>query len=161
MVAKEAAELDQENAALDFNTMKAAIKRHFRRIWREAVLARVGTYSKANVCEQPAQIPNITRRQEVMIHQLRTGTSPLVRSCWARYAGRPDNERMCPNDCDTIEDVEHLFWGCPMYAAQRMRHFGTTQPDRDILFGHPKPILKFLDETGHSTAPTIQDEAAE
>ena len=59
-----------------------------------------------------------------MVHQLLTGTSPLVRSCWARYARRPDNERMCPNDCDTIEDVEHLFWGCLMYAAQRMRHFG-------------------------------------
>ena len=45
LVAKEAAKLEQENAALDFNTMKAAIKRHFRRIWREAVLARVGIYS--------------------------------------------------------------------------------------------------------------------
>ena len=62
MVAKEAAELDQENAALDFNTMKAAIKRHFRRIWREAVLARVGTYSKENVREQ--QHKYLTSRED-------------------------------------------------------------------------------------------------
>ena len=158
--AKEATALCQEDAALDFNTMKAAIKRHFRKIWSEAVLARVGIYSEAKVSKPPAQLRNVTRKEEVTIHQLRTGTSPLVRGCWARYAQRPEAERLCPNGCNIVEDVAHLFWDCPYYAAQRMRHFGTTSPERNILFGNPRPILKYLENTGHSTAPTAPDDDA-
>ena len=158
--AKEATALCQEDAVLDFNTMKAAIKRHFRKIWSEAVLARVGIYSEAKVSKPPAQLRNATQKEEVTIHQLRTGTSPLVRGCWARYAQRPEAERLCPNGCNIVEDVAHLFWDCPYYAAQRMRHFGTTSPERNILFGNPRPILKYLENTGHSTAPTAPDDDA-
>ena len=127
--------------------MKAAIKCNFRKIWSEAVLARVGIYSEAKVSKPPAQLRNVTRKEEVTIHQLRTGTSPLVRGCWARYAQRPEAERLCPNGCNIVEDVAHLFWDCPYYAAQRMRHFGTTSPERNILFGNPRPILKYLENT--------------
>ena len=159
--AKEAASMNQDEAALDFSTMKAAIKKHFRKKWSEAVLARVGIYSKASISKQPAQLANVTRKEEITIHQLRTGSTPLSKSCWARYAGKPESKRLCPNGCNINEDVEHLFWGCPMYSAQRMRHFGSTHPERDVLFGHPRPILKFLEDIGHSTAPTTQDEVAE
>ena len=154
-VAKEAASMSQDEVALDFNTMRAAIKRHFRKKWREAVSARVGVYSKAKIDRPPPQLTNVTRKEEVKIHQLRTGASPLVRSCWARYAQRPDNERLCPNGCNTKEDVEHLFWKCPYYSAQRMRNFRATTQERNILFGPPRPIIKFLENTGHSTAPVV------
>ena len=43
--AKEASQLDQQDVALDFNTMRSTIKRHFRKKWREAVLAQEGIYS--------------------------------------------------------------------------------------------------------------------
>ena len=82
--AKEASQLDQQDVALDFNTMKSTIKRHFRKKWSEAVLGREGIYSAANISKPPAQLANVTRKDEVTIHQLRTGTSPLVRSNWAR-----------------------------------------------------------------------------
>lgn len=159
--AKEATQLNQQDVALDFNTMKSTIKRHFRKKWSEAVLAREGIFSAANVCKPPAQLMNVTRKEEVTIHQLRTGASPLVRSCWARYAQRPEAERLCPNGCDVKEDVQHVFWGCPFYSAQRMKHFGSTDPEPDILFGHPKPILKFLEAIGHSTAPSAPDDDAD
>ena len=156
--AKEASQLDQHDVALDFNTMKSTIKRHFRKKWSEAVLARVGIYSAANISKPPAQLINVTRKEEVTIHQLRTGASPLVRSCWARYARRPEAERLCPNGCDIKEDVQHVFWSCPFYSAQRMKHFGSITPAPDILFGPSRPILKFLEEIGHSTAPSAPDD---
>ena len=157
--AKEASQLDQHDVALDFNTMKSTIKRHFRKKWSEAVLARAGIYSAANISKPPAQLANVTRKEEVTIHQLRTGTSPLVRSDWARYAQRPEAERLCPNGCNIKEDVHHLFWSCPFYSAQRMKRFGSTTPAPDILFGPPRPILKYLEDTGHSTAPSAPDDA--
>ena len=157
--AKEASQLDQHDVALDFNTMKATIKRHFRKKWSEAVLARAGIYSAANISKPPAQLANVTRKEEVTIHQLRTGTSPLVRSDWARYAQRPEAERLCPNGCNIKEDVHHLFWSCPFYSAQRMKRFGSTTPAPDILFGPSRPILKYLEDTGHSTAPSAPDDA--
>ena len=158
--AKEATTLSQEDAALDFTTMKAAIKRHFKKIWSEAVLARVGIYSEAKICRPPAQLRNVNRKDETTIHQLRTGTSPLVRGCWARYAQRPEAERLCPNGCNVVEDVRHLFWDCPHYVAQRMKNFGTPEPERNILFGEPRPILRYLENTGHSTMPTVPDDDA-
>ena len=156
--AKEAAQLNQQDVAVDFNTMKSTIKRHFRKKWSAAVLAREGIYSAANVHKPPAQLTNVTRKEEVIIHQLRTGASPLVRSHWARYAQRPEAERLCPNGCNVKEDVLHVFWSCPYYSGPRMKHFGSTDPEPDILFGHAKPILKFLEEIGHSTAPSAPDD---
>jgi hypothetical protein len=79
--AKEATQLNQQDVALDFNTMKSTIKRHFRKKWSEVVLGREGIFSAANVCKPPAQLMNVTRKEEVTIHQLHTGASPLVRSC--------------------------------------------------------------------------------
>jgi hypothetical protein len=42
-----------------------------------------------------------------------------------------------------------------------MKHFGSTDPEPDILFGHPKPILKFLEAIGHQTAPSAPDDDAD
>ena len=158
VVAKEAAKLAQTDVKLDYLTMKTAIKGHFRSKWRAEVAAQKGIYSQANVAVPPA-LPNyITRKEEVTIHQIRTGKSPLVRSCWARYAKKPEEERYCQNGCNAKETVRHLFWDCPAYTAQRMKHFGTHIPEEDILFKKPKSILKFLDDTGHSTAPSTEEE---
>ena len=110
----------------------------------------------------PAISNKLSRAQEVSIHQLRTGASPLVRSCWARYMSMPEEERLCPNGCSKKEDVQHIFWDCPMYNAQRLKHFGTVTPDEKILFKDEQNILAFLEDIGHSTAPTVDAaEAAE
>ena len=104
----------------------------------------------------PAIPKGINRRDEVTIHQLRTGTSSLVRSNWARYNKLPETERYCPNGCAEVEDVEHIVWKCPSYAAQRMKHFGATELEHDILFKeNPRTILKYIDDIGHSSAPTV------
>ena len=158
--AKDAASLDQKCVPLDFMTVKSAVKSHLRKKWREAVFAEKGIYSKANVLKPPAIPKWVSRKQEVTIHQLRTGKSPLARSNWARYAKRPDEERLCPNGCNEKESVEHIIWKCPLYSAQRMKHFGHTNPPTNILFTDPKRILKYMDETGHSTAPTVEEQHA-
>ena len=79
--AKEGSKMDQHNIVINFQTIKAAIKQHVRRKWREAVLARKGIYSKAKITDPPALPSHISRKEETTIHQLRTGVSPLVRSC--------------------------------------------------------------------------------
>jgi len=89
---------------------------HTMKSFHQTLTQSAGTYA-IGAWESFTSKPNLNklevRKNE---DQLRTGTSPLVRSCWARYAETPDNERMCPNDCDTIEDVEHLFWGCTCFG---------------------------------------------
>ena len=55
-LAKEAATMRQQNIALDFMTIKASVKLHVKRKWREAVLARKGIYYKGK-CE-PASPTN-------------------------------------------------------------------------------------------------------
>ena len=156
-VAKEASHLEQTDVALDFLTVKAAVKRHISQRWRAMVAAKTGIYSDACKSKPPATPSHISRKDEITIHQLRTGKSPLVRSCWARYANRPEEDRLCPNGCNVKEDVKHLFWDCPLYAAQRMRHFGSLFPEKDILFKNEDRILKFLKDTGHSTAPAAEE----
>ena len=148
---------------MDFMTVKAAVKLHVRKKWRAAVLARKGIYSKANVLNLPALPNHLSRKGKTMIHQLRTGATPLVRSCWANYASRPEEKKMCPNGCNAKEDVEHIIWGCPDYAGQRLKNFGTVAPDEKILFGNATNIINYLEDIGHSTAPTVDEpvEAAE
>ena len=157
-VAKEASHLEQKDIALDFLTIKSAVKRHFKQRWRAMVVAQEGIYSDALKSKLPATPSHISRKEEVTIHQLRTEKSPLVRSCWARYANKPEEKRLCPNGCNAKEDVKHLFWDCPLYSAQRLKHFGTIYPEKDILFENPDNILKFLRDTGHSTAPAMEEE---
>jgi len=157
-LAKEGASMTQRDIALDFMTIKAAVKLHVKKKWRKAVLAREGIYSKANVANPPALPNHLSRKDETIIHQLRTGASPLVRSCWANYASRPEEEKMCPHGCQRKEDVEHIIWGCPEYAGQRLKHFGTVMPDDKILFGNENNIINFLDDIGHSTAPSVEEQ---
>ena len=80
-VAKEATQLEQTDVALDFLTVKAAVKRHISQRWRAMVAAQTGIYSDACKSKPPATPSNISRKDEITIHQLRTGRSPLVRSC--------------------------------------------------------------------------------
>ena len=55
--AEEAAQLNQQDVALDFNTMKSTIIRNFRKKWSAAVMAREGIYSH----KPAAQFTNVTR----------------------------------------------------------------------------------------------------
>ena len=158
-LAKSAAQMSQEDTMLDFLTVKAAVKLHIRRKWRAAVHAKEGIYSEAKVRKPPTLPNDATRKQETTIRQLRTGASPLVRGNWANYALRPEEEKLCPNGCGRKEDVKHLFWTCPDYAAQRLKHFGTTTPDDNILFGNIYNILNYLEDIGHSTAPTVEEDS--
>jgi ribonuclease HI len=116
-VAKEAAQMEQVDVALDFLTVKSAVKGHFRKRWREEVAAQKGIYSQAGIHRPPALPSHISRKDEVTIHQIRTGRTPLVRSCWARYASKPDEERLCQNGCNVKETVQHLIWDCPLYST--------------------------------------------
>ena len=160
IVAKDASRLDQSEVALDFLTVRTAVRGFYREKWRAEVAATQGINSQAGVKIPPALPSHISRKDETTIHQLRTGVTPLVRSCWARYAGEPEDERKCPHGCNANETVEHVFWTCPMYSAQRQAIFGTVYPDRDILFKDPKKIIRFMKDTGHSTAPTKDISAA-
>ena len=155
VVAKEATRLDQSKVPLDFLTVKTAVKGFFREKWRAEVAATQGIYSQAEVKIPPAFPSDISRKHETTIRQLRTGTSPLVRSCWARYAGEPEEERLCPHGCNVNETVKHLFWLCPMYSAQRQAIFATIHLPKNILFTKDyMKIIRFLKDTGHSTVPT-------
>ena len=105
-LAKEGATMQQVSNRIDFQTVKTAIKLHMRYKWRDAVLAQEGIYFQAGFYKLPATSIKLSRAQEVIVLQLRTGTLPLVRSCWARYMSMPEAERMYENECSKKEDVK-------------------------------------------------------
>ena len=99
--------------------------------------------------------PDLTRKEEITIHQLRTGKSPLAAHCLTklRYKGLPDNEGKCLAGYDVMETVEHLL-NCPMYGRQRQSVFGHDNITKD-LNTEPEKILEFLKKIKRMTAPEL------
>ena len=55
------------------------------------------------------QLQNMTRTDEVTIHQLRTGKIPLAAHCLAKYKGLTEEKGFCLQGCKEKETVEHLL----------------------------------------------------
>ena len=102
----------------------------------------------------PNALPSgVSRKEEVTIHQLRTGKSPLAAHCLAKYRSLPDTKGMCLAGCNTKETVEHLLT-CPIYAKQRLEVCGLQDPIA-LLNDDPVRVLKFLRKIGRLTAPEL------
>ena len=69
----------------------------------------------------PKWLEGLERKEEVLIHQLRTGKCPIAAHCLAKYKGLEEEKGYCLAGCKTKEEnktVEHLL-KCPMYDLQR------------------------------------------
>ncbi|MCP4490106.1 MAG: hypothetical protein GY820_22735 [Gammaproteobacteria bacterium] len=96
----------------------------------------------------------MTRADEVTIHQLRTGKTPLAAHCLAKYKGLAAEKGYCQEGCKEKETVEHLLT-CPIYERQRREVFD----DEDVLKAlnnNPGKVLDFLKRIGRTAAPELE-----
>ena len=146
--AGDATNLPQEEVPINFETVKAYLKRCLRDEWLARVQKQDLFYNKVTAA-RPKPIPkDIDRAKEVLIHQLRTGKTPLAAHCLAKYKNLPDSKGMCVEGCNVKETVEHLLT-CPIYAKQRNEVCGPS----NIL--EPAKVLKFLRRIGRLAAPEL------
>ena len=151
--AGEASLLPQDQCPIDFQTTKCAVKRLVSEQWAERA-KKEDLYFNKVTGGTPKQLPTeLDRQEEITIHQLRTGKSPLAAHCLTRYSGLPDDKGKCLAGCDTMETVDHLL-NCPIYAQPRHYVFGHDDVTQD-LNQEPKKILKFLKKIDRLTAPKL------
>ena len=106
------------------------------------------------------KLPAMTREDEVAIHQLRVGKSPLPRKCLTRYKGLGEEHVKCL-ECPYIvkESVEQLLT-CPMKEAIRRSMTKSDEELLNLLNEDPRKILHYLERVGRRTAPDLPDKGA-
>ena len=157
--AGEACKLEQGDIPVDYDTVKAALKRHTKEEWLvDGDLTNTFHYKVTKGL--PKKLPTMTREEEVIIHQLRVGKSPLARKCLARYKGLGEEHAKCL-ECpyDVKESVEHLLT-CPIKEEIRRSMAETDEEFLNYLNEDPRKILHYLERAGRRTAPDLPDKGA-
>ena len=93
------------------------------------------------------------RANEVLIHQLRTGKTPLAAHCLAKYKSLPAIKGFCMQGCNEKETVEHLL-SCPYYAKER-NEVCYSNNIVGLLNNDPDKVLKYLTKIGRLAAPEM------
>ena len=151
--AGEASQLSQEHVPIDFNTIKAAIKRHITERDREETPPTPSFHYKVTKNKPKKLKSNLSRKEEVLIHQLRCGKSPLAANCLYKYLGLPEENGLCIMGCNEKETVEHLLT-CKVYDKQRWETLQTMDPI-EALNDCPDKVLAFLKKIGRLAAPDL------
>ena len=88
---------------------------------------------------------NINRREERIIHQLRTGECPLTK----RYLKRTNqSENDVCDDCNVSkDDINNMLLECPRFEIIRRNIFGLN-PNLTILEDKPEDVIKYLLKIG-------------
>ncbi len=152
-VAGERGKLDQSKVPIDLDTSKSFLNGHVVGKWRKALKDQDLFFNKATA-GKPKQLHSMTRADEVTIHQLRTGKTPLAAHCLAKYKGLTKEKGFCLQGCKEKETVEHLLT-CPIYERQRREVFD----EEDVLKAlnnNPGKVLDFLKRIGRTAAPELE-----
>ena len=103
--AGEASKLQQADAPIDFSTIKAAVKRHIKEKDEKGNTPNTSFHYQTTQ-NRPKKIPaSLSRKEEVLIHQLRCGKSPLVANCLYKYLGLTEDHGLCIEGCREKETV--------------------------------------------------------
>ena len=134
-IAKEACLLNQSEAAIDFPTASAVIKRHIYNGWR------------SKFKQPPPQLPGLSKRDTIVLSQIRAGEHcPLFREYLHRIGVRADKRcRHCSSD---DESWQHLLIECRKLNRIRRKIFGAVPPTKEVTWSHPKKVVQFLRESG-------------
>ena len=181
IAAKEATKLDQSLVPIDLQTAKSATRRWMRdeckKDWRviddslKANTKDEETLKKAHYvkCMNPAKCkdsgsatkkktPSLSRRDEVLIYQLRLGKSPIVRSCLATYDNQRGDKQFCKNEgCVNVkENVEHLLIKCPTYSKERCICFEDGfNVTLNVLDKDPEAVIRYMKMIGRDSTPEL------
>jgi len=144
-LADEATKLPQENVAVDFQTVKALIKRRCKKKWIDKARPH---YARAKEVMKPNQA-GMTAQEKTILARFRTG-GHLPELAWYRNWITRGKEETLSDKCELcgeIETAEHYLSSCPFLAQQRVEIFGTLDPLK-LIFDNPPKIAKYLRETG-------------
>jgi len=98
----------------------------------------------------PLTTGNFTRREEICLHQLRVGHSPLSNSYLARIT--PGADGSCPRCLSDDDSIPHLLLLCPATLPHRTYFFGPA-PDLSVLHSSPTKVRDYLLAVGLLTRP--------
>ena len=140
--------LPQETARIDLPSAKVAIRGVCWKKWSGTYHTTVPpehTHRRATDGRCLKYESEWSRRDQVLLHQLRADRCPLLQATLARW-NRPDTDSLCP-ECGVPEDTEHVVCDCPKYQAARSALLGHT-PTLTVLQSDPDAVLKFVRRTG-------------
>ena len=138
----------QLNTPIDLSTAKAVIKRYCRNKWTEDYNTKIPLDHPHPQLTggRPLKPGDFNRKEEVVIHQLRTNHCPLLNSTLHKW-GKPDcNNGNCLS-CGVPEDSNHFFNECTAFTMARLDTFGSFTPDPKDL-QNPNLLVQYLRRTG-------------
>ena len=153
-LAAEASDMTQDEIPISFETARACTKRYLYEEYNKQTYESMEEHYK-EVCKgHKAPISHLKRKDQILIHQLRIGKSPIARNNLAIYKNLDENEKLCQNGCNVKETVKHLFY-CPLYDEIRLRVFGKINVSLSILNENPDEVMKYLSYLGRTSVPPI------
>ena len=144
-LADEATKLPQENVGVDFQTVKALVKRRNKKKWRNEAKPH---FAKAKEVNSPSE-DGLTRQEKTILARFRTG-GHTPQLDWYKHFITRSKEETLPAGCERCgetETMEHYLLSCPFLAQTRHEIFGAQNP-LDLLFTDPLTVAKFLRKTG-------------
>jgi len=157
VLAKEGTETpDQRLFPLDFATAKTVIKRKAREIWKSRTRESTFHYMATEGRTLPKLESWMSRRDEVVLAQLRSGHSPLTQS-YLHLIGVSATQYCL---CGAVDDIPHLLLICPNTMADRNVCFAEiSQTDRTLpvlLLKKRRCVVEFLQCIGRFTSPSTE-----
>ena len=140
--------LPQHPVKIDLPSAKVAIRSVCRKKWSGTYHTTVPpehTHRRATDGRCLKYQREWSRRDQVLLHQLRANRCPLLQATLFRW-NRPDTDGLCP-ECGVAEDTEHVICDCPKYQAARSALLGHI-PALTVLQSDPDAVLMFMRRTG-------------
>ena len=145
-IAREAADLDQNEAPVDLQSAKARLRRHAHQEWEERL--RLTRYFLENGLRRvaPSERLGLSRRESVEMARLRTGHSTLLAAYRHRIGLQAD--AVCPECGEEDETLGHLLTDCPARADIRRRILGRDDPTIKEALENPSRLVELLRQLG-------------
>ena len=145
-VARAAADLDQDRAPVDLQSVRSRLRRHAHREWVERVQQTRYFREVGPRRATPGERFGLSRRDCVETSRLRTGHSTLL----AGYRHRigQQNSPTCPECEEEEETLIHLLNDCPARAQLRRRVFGRDDPTLQDALGDRARLVELLGRLG-------------
>ena len=128
-------------APLSLESVRSAISTEIADIQPDPVRRR-------EVCEvyqgRRGSTQGLSRKEEVMLAQMRSGQSKLLAAFRARVLGE---DAMCPKCNGSEETLVHFMQECPATEASRRRIFETFPPPLSVLWTRPRESLRYCEES--------------
>ena len=145
-VAREAADLEQGQVPVAFQSARARLRRHAREKWEEQLRPTRHHREVGPERVVPGERLGLSRRESVEAARLRTGHSTLLAAYRHRIGQQADPT--CPECREEEETLAHLMTECPARAGLRRDIFGRDDPLMREVLSDPTGLVALLRRLG-------------